>query len=193
MNGGAVFRIRVGDGTGDDGTPVAALRHVAFVAQTSHQMAPFTAYLFDSPTGLAWFVRKTEAGEGRTDHVESILRAAAVRRWIGQWFDDLGEFEHRTGPAVGDDQGQRVGFRRAHVNEMDAKTVEFGLELGKTVESGLGAPPVVVRLPVVENLAHVVERDALRPVPGRFRFRETGHGQAGVQVVQFGIIDGEFK
>ena len=58
------------------------------------------------------------------------------------------ELDDRAGPAVGDDQRQRVGFGRARVDEVHARAVDLGDEVVERVEPRLGAPPVVLVAPV---------------------------------------------
>ena len=59
---------------------------------------------------------------------------AAVRRGIGQRPDDLQLLDDRAGPAVRDDQRQRVRVLRADVDEVDVEPVDLGDELRQGVE-----------------------------------------------------------
>ena len=66
--------------------------------------------------------------------MERVLRAAAVRRGIGQRIDDLQLLDDRAGPAVGDDERQRVFMLRADVDEVDVEPVDLGDELRQGVQ-----------------------------------------------------------
>ncbi|MNL26641.1 hypothetical protein D3C87_1481760 [compost metagenome] len=63
-----------------------------------------------------------------------------------------------------DDDRQRVAVLRAHVDEMNVETVDLGDELRRRVEPGLDPAPIVVRLPVLRELAHCRKLHALRGV-----------------------------
>ena len=103
--------------------PVAALRDEAFIAEPLHQRDPRGGDPLDRPA-LRRAVRKAVAGERGRDEVEGVARVAAVRGGIGERADHLEELDHRSRPAMGDDQRQRVRFRRADVEEMDARAVD---------------------------------------------------------------------
>ena len=60
-----------------------------------------------SPAGAGRFAREAVARDRRNHHVKGIRSAAAVRRGIGQRFDELELFDDGARPAVGDDDGQR--------------------------------------------------------------------------------------
>src|SRR5215469_9611312 len=53
------------------------------------------------------------------DQIERVRRGRAVRGGVGQRVDDLQLLDDRAGPAVRDDQRQRVRVRGADVEEMD--------------------------------------------------------------------------
>lgn len=61
---------------------------------------------------------RTRSRAGRGSPGGSLGRVAAIRAWIGQRADDTQELHDRAGPAMGEDQRQRVGLGRAHVQEM---------------------------------------------------------------------------
>ena len=50
-------------------------------------------------------------------------------RGIGQWIDNLELFDDRAGPAVRDDEGQRILMLRTNVNEMNVQPVDLGDEM----------------------------------------------------------------
>src|SRR5688572_12694730 len=62
----------------DDGTPVAALRHVTRVAKALHQHIPRARHALGPPTSFGRLARETVARHGRDDYVEGIGRSAAV-------------------------------------------------------------------------------------------------------------------
>ena len=61
--------------------------------------------------------------------MEGVRRAAAMGRGIGQRLDDLQLLDDRAGPAVRDDERQRILMLRADVDEMDVQPVDLGDEL----------------------------------------------------------------
>ena len=85
-------------------------------------------------------------------------------RRIGQGPDDLQEFDHRAGPAVGGDERQRVGMGRAHVDEVDSEAVDLGPELGQAVQPCLGGPPVIPIGPIATEILEVRAWHPLGPV-----------------------------
>ena len=93
-----------------------------------------------------------------------VFGASAVRGRVGEWADALEQLDHRAGPAVGHDQGQRVLVSRLDVNEVDVDAVDLGRELRQGVELRLGLAPVVVVLPVVRELVQRRQLHALRPI-----------------------------
>ena len=50
-------------------------------------------------------------------------------RGIGERIDDLELLDDRAGPAVGDNERQRIFMFRTNVNEMDVEPVNLGDEL----------------------------------------------------------------
>jgi hypothetical protein len=66
-----------------------------------------------------------------------------------QRLDHVEELQERTGPAVGEDQRERVRFRRPDVDEVDVLAVDLGGEVRKLVELGLVLAPVVTGAPLL--------------------------------------------
>src|SRR5260370_7935313 len=83
---------------------------------------------------------------------------------FGQGTDDLHEFDHRTWPAVSDDQRQGILVLRADMQEMDVEAVDGGLVLAPIVQHRLAAAPVVAVTPVIDQRLDLGERGALSPV-----------------------------
>jgi hypothetical protein len=104
-----------------------------------------------------------EAGDGRGDDVEGVRRVAAVGGGVGERAEDVEELDDRAGPAVGDDERQRLGLGGAYVHEVDVLAVDDGRELRKFVEPGLMGAPVVGSCPVLRERLEVTERDAAVP------------------------------
>jgi hypothetical protein len=50
-------------------------------------------------------------------------------RWIRQWIDDLQRLDDRAGPAVRDDERQRIGMFRTHVHAMHVEPIDLGDEV----------------------------------------------------------------
>ncbi len=193
VNAGAVAGILRAERGGHGGAPVAALRAIAGVAQAIHQLGPGGRDAIDAPAGGLGLVREAEAGQRRTDHVEGVGGIATVRGRVDQRFDDLVEFDNRAGPAVGEDQRQGLGMRRAHVQEMNIQPVDLGGELGETIEQRLPPAPIVVTGPVPADLLDPLQRHALAPVVDRFGLRPAGPAQSRFQVVQNVVVDGDTK
>ena len=167
----------------DGSAPVAAGRPVPRVAQPRHQLRPRPGDPLHAPAGLAWLAAEPVAGQRRAHHVEGVT--AVIR--IGQWPDDLRELHHRTGPAMGQDQRQRVRPRRADVGEDDADPVDLGLELRQRVQPRLGRPPVVAVRPVPAQVPQVGQRHPLGPVGDGLGFRPARLEQPPPQVGQHGL------
>jgi hypothetical protein len=86
------------------------------------------------PTEVGWdpggLAGEAVAGQRRQHQVEGVLGTSAVRGRVGERADDLEQFDDRAGPAVRDDQRQRVLVRRLDVDEVDVHPVDLGRELG---------------------------------------------------------------
>ena len=125
--------------------------------------------------------------------MESVRRAAAMGRRIGQWIDDLQLLDDRARPSMRDDQGQRVVMFRANVNEVNVQPVDLGNELRQRVEPRLHLPPVVIGLPIAHELLQSRQRHALGVIVDSFLFGPPRRGQASAEIdeVLFGYIDME--
>ncbi len=164
----------------DAGAPVAADCPVPRVAQPRHQFGPRPRDPLHAPAGLVRLTAEPVAGQRRAHHVEGVTAVVRVR----QRPDDLQEFDHRTGPAMGQDQRQRVRPRRPDVREHDGKTVDLGLEQRQRIQPRLGRPPVVAVRPVFAQVPQVRQRHPLRPVRHRLWFRPAGRPQPPPQIIQ---------
>ena len=92
----------------DERAPVAALGDVARVSEALHQRVPRVRHALDAPAGASRLAGKPVARHRRDHDVESVGRAPAMCRGIGQRIDDLQLLDDRAGPAVIDDERQRV-------------------------------------------------------------------------------------
>src|SRR3954468_24822043 len=84
---------------------------------------------------------------------------------FGQYRDDVEKLDDRAGPAVGEQQWERVGARRTRVDEVDRLTVDRRTRMLELVEPRLFRAPVVGITPVVDELAQVAVGNAVVP-PG---------------------------
>ena len=86
-----------------------------------------------------------------------------------------------------DDQRQRIFMLGTDVDEVDVKPVDSSVEVRHGVEPLLDLPPVVIGLPVVQNLLDGLERHTLRIVTDSLLLRQTGVGQAAAQIGERGL------
>ena len=100
--------------------------------------------------------------------MKRVRSVAAVRRGISERPDDLQLLDNGAGPAVSDDEGQRVFVFRTNVNEMDVEAVDLRDEVGERLEFCFAFAPVVVGAPVLRELLHRRELHALRRVGDSF-------------------------
>ena len=106
---------------------------------------------------------------------------------------DLEHLDHRAGPAVRDDQRQRVLVLRLHVDEVDVEPVDLGDELRELVQPRLEAsrrrsPRPVARERLERRQLHALRRVVHELLAGPARRRD-----APAQVVEllFRHIDAE--
>jgi hypothetical protein len=93
--------------------------------------------------------------------MEGVVCAAAVRSWIGQGINDLHLLDHGAWPAMCHDHRQRVRMRGADVNEMNVEAVDLGDELRQGVEARFDLAPVVIGLPVTDEVLQHRQRHTL--------------------------------
>ena|SRR5678815_3232981 len=106
--------------------------------------------------------------------MERIRGTAAMRRWIGQRFDHLVKFDHRSRPTMRDDQGPRLRMLRANMDEMDVEPVDLGGELAEPIEPRLALPPIIGLGPILADVLDPLQRRALAPIVDQFGFRPAG-------------------
>jgi hypothetical protein len=96
--------------------------------------------------------------------MERVVCAAAVCHRVAERADDLQHLDDGAGPAVRDDERQRVLVRGPDVDEVDVEAVDLGYELRQGVQPRLQPPEVVLGPPVASECLHRRKLDALRPV-----------------------------
>jgi hypothetical protein len=176
---------------GDRRAPVTALGAVAVVAQAPHELGPRLGDAAHAPARLGGLLAEAVARQRRAHHVEGVGRVAPVGGRIHQRAERVEELDDRPRPAVGEDQRQRLGVRRADVEAVDAQAVDLRAKGTEVVQPRLDHPPVVAVRPVRAQVLHVGPRDALRPVLHRLRLRPAGATEPLAQVVEVGLGDGD--
>ncbi len=119
------------------------------------------------PAGSGRLAGEPVARHRRNHDVERVRCAPAMGRRIGQRIDDLDLLEHGAGPAMRDDQRERIGLLRTDMDEMNVQPVDRRHELRIGVQPRFGLAPVVILLPVARELLHRLELHALRRVRDR--------------------------
>ena len=136
---------------GDAGAHVAALGHVAGVAESTHELGPGPCRPAQIPAHLDRLAGEPVPGQGGQHEMEGILGAAAVRGRVRQRADGVEQLDHGAGPAVRHDQRQRVLVLGLDVDEVDLHAVDLGRELRQRVQLRLGLAPVVLGRPVARE------------------------------------------
>jgi len=175
--GGCLAAHRVGDG----GALVAPLGHVPGVPEAVHQLRPGAGDAAGVPAVFGRVGGEAVAGQRRHHQVERVLGGAAVLGRVGERPDDPEHLDDRAGPAVRDDQRQRVLVPGPDVDEVDVQPVDLGHELRQRVQLRLAPAPVVVGGPVAGELLDRGQLHALRPVPDEFSRGPARRGDAPPQ------------
>ena len=103
-----VLGVEPADFRRDHRTGVVADGPVALVAEAAHEFDPRRGDPVDVPAGLAGRAGEAVAGDRGDDEVEGDGGVAAVRAWVAQRTDHVEKLDDRPGPAVGDDERERV-------------------------------------------------------------------------------------
>nr|POE65110.1 hypothetical protein CFP56_34778 [Quercus suber] len=173
--------------------PVAALRHVRVVPEAAHQPVRGFRVLVQGEAALRDALAEAEVRQRQHDDVEGRVGAAVAG---GERAQDGRAFEEAAGPAVDEEQRDRVGHGGLLVEEVDVNRAEAGHvdgsgELGEGVEVGLGLAPVVAVLPVLSDALDICERCPEVP-SGLVQFvRESRQGESLLQVLEAGVRDGD--
>ncbi len=161
---------------GDEAAPVAALHAEALVAEhVRHQLRIDVGDVLNAEPLLPRLERQRVARQRRRDN----------REMFGEQRDQLVELEHRSGPAVGDQQRHGVGLARRLVDEMQVDAADRHRELPEAVELGFPGAPVEACAPVVGKLLRVRHAGSGRP---RLQRRLVGPARAREAVAQVGDV-----
>ena len=179
----AVVRIEGSDPRRDLCAPIAPLRAIALVAEPMHQLDERAGDPPRVPAGRAGGLGEPVAGQRRCDDMERVTVRAS------QPWDDVLELDDGTGPPVRDDQRERVVARRARVDEVDRLAVDPSAEVLELVQPRLLSPPVVRVTPVLDQLAHVSDRDPVLPARAVDLIREAGPLETAAEVLQDRVLD----
>ena len=167
--------------------PVAALRHEPLIAQALHELDVRLADAHGIPAGGGRLAGEPVPRHRRDHHVEGIRRARAVRGGIGERADELQLLDDRAGPAVTDDQRERVLVLGANMDEVDVEPVDLGDEVREGLQPRLALAPVVLGRPVAGEVLHDREGHALRVVLDGLPLGEARRGDARPQVLELRV------
>ena len=134
------------------------------------------------PAGRGRLSRKPIARQRRDYYIKSVFRLSTIGSRIGERADDLQLLNDRSGPPVRDDDRQSVGMLRTHVNEVDVEPIDRGDELRQGVQPRLHLSPVVIGRPIVRELLHGRELDALRRISDRLPLGPLGRDDPPTEV-----------
>ena len=184
VDGVQLTGVLVAELAGDQGADAAAGGAVPVVAKRAgHQGVPQVG---DLPGVHVRVVGQRggepEAGHRGDDHLERLRRVAAVGARVGQRVDDLGPVPKRPGPAVRADQRCRVGADTGLAQEVHRHAGDLHAVVLVGVDRRLGAAPVVVAAPVVDELLQVGAVDAVGPILVAHIVRPARQRQALLQV-----------
>src|SRR3989449_7397206 len=110
---------------------------------------------------------------------------------IGQGIDDLELLDDRAGPAMGDDDRQRVFVLGPSVNEMNVEAIDLRDELRQCFQPRLALAPVVIGHPVAGEFLNRRHLDALCVVCYGLPFGPPSCGDAPAQVGELLIGDAD--
>src|SRR6185436_16906855 len=103
-----------------------------------------------------------ERAPRQTGHhdIECVFRVTTMRRRIGQQRDDLEEARERIRESVREYQRQGPRTTSALVDEVNVRSVDLRHVVTEAIEILLFRAPVVLRLPMTEQLAQIVRARA---------------------------------
>ena len=172
----------------DSRAPVAAVGAEALVAELVHQADPKVDDSW-AVGALGRLTRKRISRQGRHDHMECIGRGAAVSRGIDQCGNRGQHLPNRPGITVGHHERDRIGASRLLMDEVDLLSVDGGRVLVEAVEGGFVRAPIVLVLPIGDELAHICQVGSHGPwLPGRVR-RPHRVRQPAAQVGKVLVVD----
>ena len=176
------------------GAPVTTLGGVAPIAQPlGHQTGPEVGDPGNVEAPLRRAVREAIAWHGRNHHVKGVGGVAAMASRVGEQRDDLRDFEDGTGPAMGDEQGQRIGSLATLVDQMNPEPINGGAEVGEAVQCCLLGAPVKLVAPVVNQLLDIGQIRAIVPRCSWNVIGPAGASKALAEICQHLVrnVDGE--
>lgn len=189
MDADAGFRMVDPDEARDHGAPVAALRDVGAVAEGQHKLVEHGGKLLGREPGVLGGGGEAEARERRRDDVE---RLVFRRGGLGEEREDVFDLEEGAGPAVDEEQWDRVLAGGAVVDEMKAQVFALGGDgerelLEGSVQTGLNCAPVVLAGPEFLQGGKGLDGQAVGPTAA-FLVVERGRQTTGADTV---IDEGE--
>ena len=101
---------------------------------------------------------------------------------VGQRLDDLQLLDDRAGPAVRDNQRQRVLMLGTDVQEVNVDAIDLGDELRIRIDPRFHLAPVVFMGPVLRELLDGSQRHTLREIRNRLPFWKSRRDDALAQV-----------
>src|SRR3546814_17189201 len=94
------------------------------VPHPPYQRNPGRRNAFDAPACPGARVGEAIARYLWRDHMEGVARIAAICCGVRQRRDNLVKLDHRSRPAMCDQERKRIRFRRTNMTEMDVEPVQ---------------------------------------------------------------------
>src|SRR5437868_6692286 len=104
--------------------------------------------------------------------MKSIRGRPAMGGRIGQRLDDFHLLDDRAGPAMRDDDRQRIFMPGTNVNEMNVETIDLSDEVRYGSQFRLALAPVVVCFPIAREILH---RASCTPCDASATCSRSGH------------------
>src|SRR5262249_60076125 len=117
----------------------------------------------------------------------------AKLRGISQQRDEFQHLGERAGPAVRDDERERLRADAAFVNVMDLQAADIRAEMTEAVERRFLRAPVKYALPVLRQFMKVIEAGAVFPARAGQRVGPARECQPRLQIVQRGLRNVDFE
>lgn len=177
-----LLRVEVGHSLRDKVAPVATMDNETLMAQAFQQLGEDASGGNVVEALLVSGLAPAIAGNRWCDHLER----QAIAVGFGEQRERLVVLEHRARPAVNHQQGHHHlgGLRWAHADEVDVESFDLRQELWVSVQLRLLLAPVVLRAPVVDNLAQFGAWEAIVELTILERCHVTRLGQSLLEVHQ---------
>ena len=160
-------------------TPIAALDAISGIAQTIHENDQRLRHALRAPASSCGRSGESKARKRRNDDVE--CRTVAVRRMCKR-LDHCEKFNHRTGPAVNQQQRDCIGAGRALVDKINLLSINFCRELVKAVDLGFLPAPVEAVLPIIRQFSNLLDVGAVLPCRARNLIGPSGFCQTVAKI-----------